>query len=157
MGKYEEGMKILAERFGNSKDNCISLATISLEPGENGRPRPCVRDVDAYYEDGVFYVVTYAQSNKMKQIAVNPEVSVSVHLEDFFSAGIAENLGWVLEPGNAENRGKLRTAFSAWYDFANNENDKDCCFLAVRMTKGTLRIDHGVAFYHFDFVNKTAE
>jgi len=157
MSKYEEGMKILDERFGNNKDNIIALATISLEPGEQGRPRPCVRDVDAYYEDGVFYVVTYAQSNKMKQIAANPEVSVSGHLEDFFSSGVAENLGWVLDPGNAEIREKLRTTFSAWYDFANNEQDKNCCFLAIRMTKGTLRIDHGAKFYHFDFVNKTAE
>ena len=34
--------------------------------GENGMP--CVRNVDAYYEDGAFYVITYALSNKMKQI-----------------------------------------------------------------------------------------
>jgi len=156
MSKYEEGMKILDARFGNNKDNVISLATISLEVGENGRPRPCVRDVDAYYEDGVFYIVTNAQSNKMQQIGANPEVSLSVNMEDFFSAGLGENLGWVLEPKNAEIRAKLRTTFAAWYDFANNENDQDCCFLAVRLTKGTLRIDHGAMFYHFDFVNKAA-
>lgn len=156
MSKYEEGMKILNERFGNNKDNVIALATISLEPGEGGRPRPCVRDVDAYYEDGAFYIVTYAQSNKMKQTGVNPEVSVSVNMEDFFSSGVAENLGWVMEPRNAAIRDKLRTTFAAWYDFANNEADKDCVFLAIRMTKGTLRINHGEMFYHFDFVNRTA-
>ena len=156
MSKYEEGMKILNDRFGNNKDNVIALATIALETGENGRPRPCVRDVDAHYEDGVFYVVTYALSNKMKQIGANPEVSISVNMEDFFSAGLGENLGWVLAPKNAEVRAKLRTTFAAWYDFANNENDENCCFLAIRLTKGTLRIDHGAAFYHFDFMSKTA-
>lgn len=156
MNKYEEGIKILEERFGNGKDNVIALATISLEQGADGNPRPCVRDVDAYYEDGVFYTVTHAKSNKMKQISVNPEVSVSVHFEDFFSSGTGKNLGWVLEPANASIREKMRHVFRDWYDFANNEEDKDCCILAVQMTKGTLRIDHGVMFYHFDFENKTA-
>lgn len=36
-------------------------------------PRPAVRDIDAYYEDGVFYGVTYALSNKMKEISANSE------------------------------------------------------------------------------------
>jgi uncharacterized pyridoxamine 5'-phosphate oxidase family protein len=157
MSKYEEGIKILNERFGDCKDNAIALATISLEPGADGKPRPCVRDVDAVYEDGAFYITTYALSNKIKQIEANPEVSVSVHFGEFFSNGIAKNLGWVLDPKNAELREKLRKAFSEWYDFANDENDKNCCILAVYLTKGTLRIDHGVQFYHFDFVNKTAE
>lgn len=156
MSKYEDGIKILSERFGNSKDNVISLSTISLELSEDGNPRPCVRDVDAFYEDEVFYIVTYAQSNKVKQISVNPEVSISVHFEDFFSSGIGKNLGWVLDPNNAELRNKLRNAFIDWYDFANNENDKNCCILAIYMKKGTLRIDHGAMFYHFDFENKTA-
>jgi hypothetical protein len=156
MSKYDEGMKILNERFGNGKDNVVSLATISLEQSEDGKPRPCVRDVDAFYEDGAFYIVTYAQSNKIKQISANQDVSVSVHFEDFFSSGTGKNLGWVLDPANSEIRNKLRTTFSEWYDFANNENDKDCCILAIYMTKGTLRIDHGVMFYHFDFENKSA-
>lgn len=156
MSKYEEGMKILNERFGNGKDNVISLATISLENSPDGNPRPCVRDVDAYYEDGAFYIVTYAQSNKVKELMKNPEVSISVHFEDFFSSGTAKNLGWVLDPKNAKIREKMREVFKEWYDFANNENDENCCIVAVYMTKGTLRIDHGAMFYHFDFENKTA-
>ena len=157
MGKFEEGMQILNEKFGGGKDNVISLATISLEKGENGESRPAVRDVDACYEDGTFYVVTHAQSNKMKEIQNNAEVAVSVHFEDFFSSGIGENLGWVMEPRNAERRTKLREVFKEWYDFANNEKDENCCFLAIHMKKGTLRINHGEAFYHFDFEAKTAE
>lgn len=156
MNKYEEGMKILNDKFGNGKDNVISLATISLENSENGNPRPCVRDVDAFYENGVFYIVTYSKSNKVKQIEANSEVSIAVHFEDFFSSGTGKNLGWVLDPSNAEIRNKLRNAFIEWYDFANNENDKDCCILAIYMKKGTLRINHGEMFYHFDFDNKTA-
>ncbi len=156
MSRFEEGMEILKEKFGNGKDNVISLATIAITTGEGAMPRPSLRDIDAYYEDGVFYAVTYGQSNKMKEIAVNPQVSVSVHFEDFFSSGMAENLGWVLDPKNAVLREKLREVFKEWYDFANNEQDENCSLLAVRMTKGTLRINHGEAFYHFDFEGKTA-
>ena len=157
MSKYEEGLAILNEKFGNEKDNVISLATISLECNKDGKPKPCVRDVDAVYADGVFYVVTYAKSNKVQQIDANGEVSMSVHFEDFFASGVAENLGWVLKPENAEIRTKLRSVFKDWYDMANNEKDENCCFVAIHMKKGTLRINHGEKFYHFDFEKKVAD
>lgn len=155
MNKYEEGFKLIDEKFGNGKDNVISLATIAREPGANGEPRPVVRSVDAYYEDGVFYVVTNGKSNKMKQIAENSQVSVAGCFEMFTANGVGENLGWVLDPKNAELRTKLRTAFSEWYDSANNEKDENCCFLAIRLTRGTLNINHWEKLYHMDFVNKT--
>ncbi len=156
MSPYEEGYKLLDEKFGNGKDNIISLATIAREPGADGSPRPVVRGVDAYYEDGVFYVTTHAKSNKMQQIAKNPEVSISSSTEMFTASGTAENLGWVLDPKNATLRNKLRTTFTAWYDKANNEQDENCCILAIRMTKGTLNINHWEKLYHMDFVNKTS-
>ena len=49
----------MIERFG--KDTVIALATV-----EGGVPY--VRSVNAYYENGAFYIITYALSNKMKQI-----------------------------------------------------------------------------------------
>lgn len=51
-----EAEKIMVERFG--KDTVIALATI-----ENGVPY--VRSVNAYYENGAFYIITYALSNKI--------------------------------------------------------------------------------------------
>ncbi len=155
MNKYEEGLKLLEEKFGNGKDNAISLATIARETNSDGKPRPVVRSVDAYYEDGTFYVVTYGKSNKMLQIAQNPEVSVAGCLEMFTANGVGENLGWVLDPKNAEIRTKLRAAFAEWYDMANNEKDENCCILAIRLTRGTLNINHWEKLYHMDFVNKT--
>ena len=156
MNSYEEGLRLLEEKFGNGKDNVISLATIALEPGVDGKPRPVVRSVDAYYEDRAFYAVTYGQSNKMRQIAQNREVSVAGCLEMFTASGIGENLGWVLDPKNAEIRTKLRAAFASWYDMANNEADENCCILAIRLVKGTLNINHWEKLYHMDFVNGTA-
>lgn len=154
MTEFEEGLKLMEEKFGNGKDNAISLATIACEPSENGKSRPIVRTVDAYYEDCVFYAVTYGKSNKMMQIAQNTEVSVAGCLEMFTANGIGENLGWVLDPKNAEIRTKLRTAFSDWYDMANNEQDENCCILAIHLTRGTLNINHWEKLYHMDFVNK---
>ncbi len=156
MNKYEEGMAILDEKFGNSKDNIIALATIAQQTNEDGKPRPVVREVDAYYEDGAFYVTTWGKSSKMQQIAHNNEVAIAVSSEWFTSNGIGENLGWVLDPKNAELRTKLRTAFAKWYDMANNENDKNCCILKIRLTKGIININHHEKLYHMDFENKTA-
>lgn len=155
MNQFEEGIQIVNETFGNGKDNLISLATIAREPGEGGRPRPVARTIDAFYEDGVFYSVTNAKSNKMLQVAQNPEISVAGYQEMFTANGIGENLGWVLDPKNAEIRGKLRAAFSAWYDMANNEKDENCCILALRLTRGTMNVNHWEKLYHLDFVNKT--
>lgn len=155
MNKYEEGLHLLTERFGNYKDNIISIATIARECSKDMKPRPVVREVDAYYEAGVFYITTYAKSNKMLQIKENAEVAISVSGQWFTAIGTGENKGWVLDPKNAELREKLRTAFVAWYDMANNEKDENCVILAIHLTKGTLNINHWEKLYHLDFVNQT--
>jgi len=156
MDNYTKGMSILEEKFGNNKDNVLGLATIAVEPNTDGKPRPIVRDVDAFYEDGVFYVMTYAKSSKMQQIEKNNEVAIAVNFEWFTASGIGENLGWVMKPENAEMRVKLRKAFEKWYDFANNENDENCCILAIRLANGIININHHETLILMDFVNKTA-
>jgi hypothetical protein len=155
MTEFEEGMKLLEERFGNGKDNIIALATIDLATSDDGKPRPAVRGIDAYYENGVFYAMTYGKSNKMQQIALNPEVSIASCVEMFTASAIGENAGWILDSKNADIRAKLRAAFAAWYDKANNEKDENCCILAIRPVKGTLNINHWEKLYHMDFANKT--
>lgn len=154
MTNFEEGFKLLDEKFGNGKDNVIALATVARVTAANGSSRPVVRGVDAYYENGVFYITTNSKSNKMQQIDANPEVSVCSNSEMFTANGIGENLGWILEPKNADIRNKLKTAFAPWYDMANNENDKNCCILAIRLTKGTLNINHWEKLYHMDFIKR---
>lgn len=155
MSLYQEGLELLEEMFGKQKDNVIALATIALEQSADGKPCPAVRGVDAYYENGTFYVVTYAKSNKMLQVAQNHEVSISSCALMFSASGTAENLGWVRSPKNAEIRTKLRTVFAAWYDMANNEDDENCCILAIHLTKGIININHWEKLYYMDFVNQT--
>lgn len=151
MNKYEEGLELINELFGNGKDNIISLATIAIEPSDSGKVRPVVRSVDAYYENKVFYIVTHAASNKIKQVTANSEVSVSGCMEMFTANGIGKNLGWVLDPKNAEIRAKFLTIFKDWYEMANNEQDENCCILAIYLTKGTLNVNHWEKLYHMDF------
>ena len=107
MSKYDEAMKLLDEKLGN-KDGLISLSTIALEPGTDGKSRPAARIVNAYYEDGAFYTVTYATSSKMLQVAQNPEVAVCVIVDNFTADGIGENMGWVCDEKNAQIMTKLR-------------------------------------------------
>ena len=135
----EKAREALDLRFGC--DSLIALAT--LDEG-----RPSVRTVNAYYEDGAFYTVTWARSGKMRQIAANPAVAVSG--EWFTGHGMGENLGWVRAEANAEIAEKLRAAFAEWYDNGHtNEDDPDTVILRVRLTDGVL-FDHGTR-YDLDF------
>ena len=130
---------ILTERFG--KDSLIALATV-----ENGIPH--VRTVDAVYLDGAFYVVTYALSGKMQQIAKNPTVAISG--EWFTAHGVGENLGHVLLPENKKIMDLLRVAFAAWYDNGHtNEADPNTCLLKINLTDGVLF--SGGTRYSIDF------
>lgn len=134
-----KALEIMVERFGH--DTLISLATIDGN-------RPAVRTVNSYYEDGAFYTVTYALSNKMKQIKDNPVVAICG--EWFTAHGIGENLGYVREEKNAEIMAKLRTVFAEWYDNGHtDENDPNTCLLCVRLTDAAL-FSHGTK-YEMDF------
>ena len=145
MSNYDNAFNIMNEWFG--KDSLIAVATTDGERLHN-------RIVDALFIDGAFYTITYALSNKVKQIESNSEVAVCA--VDWFSGhGAARNLGWVLNPENAEIRTKLRDAFE-WYDHANNEQDQNCCFLEIRLIDGMLIKDHHAIRYQIDFDKKSA-
>ena len=53
----QEAEQIMIERFG--KDTLIALATTENEV-------PYVRYVNAYYENGAFYIITHALSNTIR-------------------------------------------------------------------------------------------
>lgn len=135
----QETANIMAERFG--KDSIIALATAA-----DGIPH--VRNADAYYENGSFYIITYSLSNKMRQIAQNPVVAIA---GDWFTAhGEGTDLGYFGNEENKELAQKLRTAFSEWIDNGHNDfSDKNTCILRVRLTDGVL-FSHGRR-YEIDF------
>ena len=129
----------MTERFGH--DTCISLVTVDGST-------PWVRTVNSYYENGAFYVVTYALSNKMRHIEKNPAVVIC---GDWFSAhGTGENLGYILDEKNAELAAKLRAAFASWYNNGDtNESDPNTCILCIHLKNGILH--SGGKKYDIDF------
>ena len=133
--RTQEVEQVLTERFG--KDTVIALAT-----AENGVPS--VRNVNAYYEDGAFYIITCAYSNKMKQIGSNPAVAIAG--EWFTAHGRGVSLGWFGKKENDRIAEKLKNAFAEWIDNGhNNFDDENTIILCVELTDGLL-LSHGTRY-----------
>lgn len=127
--------QIMQERFG--KDNVMALAT-----EENGVPY--VRYVNAFYENGCFYVITYALSNKMKQIAKNPTVAITG--EWFTAHGKGSSLGFIGKPKNREMEEKLKAVFASWIGNGHtNLQDENTILLRIELTDGLL-LSHGTKY-----------
>lgn len=131
----EDAEKIMTERFG--KDTVIALATVENE-------MPFVRYVNAYYEDGAFYMITYALSNKMNHIKNNPTVAIAG--EWFTAHGKGINLGHIGKTENAQIAEKLKKVFSAWINNGHNDlDDENTIILCVELTDGLL-LSHGTKY-----------
>lgn len=127
--------RILTERFGG--DAVVALSTVN-----DGIPY--VRLVNAHYECGAFYVITYALSDKVRQIEHNSAVALAG--EWFTAHGNAMNLGWIGKEENSVIAKKLKTAFSAWINNGhNNLDDPATIILQIRLTDGVL-LSHGTRF-----------
>ena len=130
---------LMDERFGH--DSIISVATT-----ETGIPH--VRNVDAYYEDGSFYVITYALSNKMRQIGKNSAVAVCG--EWFTGHGEGINLGYVGKPEHKDITATRKKAGASGSDGGHpTVGDENTCILQIRLTDGVL-FSHGTR-YDIDF------
>jgi hypothetical protein len=131
----QEAEQIMVERFG--KDTLIALATTENKV-------PSVRYVNAYYENGVFYIITHALSNKMKHIEINPVVAIAG--EWFTAHGKGISLGYF---GKKENRiiaDKLKNVFAEWIDNGhNNFDDENTIILCIELTDGLL-LSHGTRY-----------
>lgn len=145
MNEYEEALALMQEKF--SRDYQFSLATAYKQ-------RPSQRFVDAYYDGGYFYVVTYRGSNKIKEIEENKHVSLIGRRGDAFS-GEAVCIGHPLLPENSAIREKLIAAFAAWYFAHNNEEDSDMCYLRIKPNSGFFHYK-GHA-YRLDFEKQKVE
>ena len=131
----EETEKIMSERFG--KDTIIALATVENEV-------PFVRYVNAYYENGAFYIITYALSNKMRHMESNSTVAIAG--EWFTAHGKSINLGYFGKEENHWIAEKLKKVFSEWIDNGhNNFDDENTIILCVELTDGLL-LSHGTKY-----------
>ncbi|MBQ8953401.1 MAG: pyridoxamine 5'-phosphate oxidase family protein [Clostridia bacterium] len=130
-----EAEAILIERFG--KDSVIALATVT-------KSGPSVRQVNAFYEGGAFYVLTWAPSNKVREIALNPAVAIA---GDWFTAhGRGVNLGAFGKPENTAIAEKMKAAFAAWIGNGHTDlADANTCILKIELADGLL-LSHGTRY-----------
>ena len=131
----QEAEKVMVERFG--KDTVIALATV-----ENGIPY--VRNVNAYYENSAFYIITHALSNKMRHMEHNPAVAIA---GEWFSAhGKGVNLGYWGKAENLPIAEKLKQVFAEWIDNGHTDfDDENTIILCVELTDGLL-LSHGTKY-----------
>lgn len=130
-----EAEQIMIERFG--KDTIIALATTEQET-------PYVRYVNAYYENGAFYIITYALSNKMQHIKNNSVVAIAG--EWFTAHGTGVSLGWFKKEENHTIAEKLKDVFSEWIDNGHMDfDDENTVILRVELTDAVL-LSHGTRY-----------
>ncbi|OOM74219.1 pyridoxamine 5'-phosphate oxidase family protein [Clostridium sp. BL-8] len=125
MTTYEKSLNVLKELF--AKDYQFALAT-------SNDNIPSIRFIDTFYDEGAFYITTYAKSQKVQEIEKNSEVSMCNKLYRF--SGIAYNIGHPLCEKNHAIREKLIKAFDPWYFAHNNENDENMCYVKIELKQG---------------------
>lgn len=144
MNQYEHALGVMKELF--AKDVQFALAT-SVEN------IPSLRFVDAYFDGANFYVVTYATSQKIREIRANPNVALcSKKMYNF--QGKAYLIGHPLLPENRAIREKLVQAFQPWYFKHNREEDEAMCFVRIQPSAGFFHQD-GTG-YRVDFIRREA-
>lgn len=143
MNYFEESLQVMNELYGH--DVAMPLATVNEEKAN-------IRVVNAYYKDKAFYITTYALSNKMREIANNPNVAINNNL--FVAHGVGKNIGNPLDESNKEMREELRKVFCTFYDKHVNEEDKNTCILKIDLNDA-LVFAHDYK-YIIDFKNEVA-
>ena len=124
----KEAEQIMIERFG--RDTIIALATTENE-------MPYVRYVNAYYENGSFYIITHALSNKMQHIKADPVVAVAGEWFKKKEKGIS--LGYFGKIENGMIAEKLKKVFTEWIDNGHTDfDDENTIILRVELTDGLL-------------------
>lgn len=143
MTVYEKSLEVIKELF--ARDYQFALATTNDNI-------PSVRFIDTFYDDNAFYIVTYAKSQKMKELEKNSRVSMCNKLYCF--SGNAYNIGHPLCEKNYAIREKLIKAFEPWYFAHNNEKDENMCYVKIDLKQGFFYKD-GIG-YKVDFEHKEA-
>ncbi len=127
-------------------DIVLEIQKKTLATTEN--ETPYVRYGNAYYEDGAFYIITHALSNKMKHIKDNSVVAIAG--EWFTAHGKGVSLGYFGKKENCVIAEKLRKAFAEWIDNGHTDFDgENTVILWIQLTEGIL-FSHGTR-YDIDF------
>lgn len=143
MAAFEHAVALMKELFG--RDNQFALAT-------SRNNIPSLRFVNTFFDGECFYIVNYKFSQKVSEIAENPNISMCSQKMYNFS-GKACNIGHPLKPENAEIRNAIINKFEKWYFLNNDESDENMCYIQIIPTSGFFHKD-GTG-YKIDFIEKT--
>lgn len=143
MNYFDEAVTVMKDLYGH--DVAMSLATVNGDKAN-------IRIVNTYYKDNVFYITTYGLSNKIKEIAKNPNVALNHNL--LVAHGIGENIGNPLEEHNRELREELKQVFFNFYDKHVCEEDPHTCILKIVLTDAFVFANDYK--YIIDFEQRTA-
>ena len=120
---YARARQVMEENFGH-------VLEMSVASAANGVVS--VRDVNAIYRDGIFYVLSRVGNSLMNQISVNPAVGMCHGSHNMH--GVARSLGHPLDPQNAALRKFLKKEFSLNYNEYVTEANPDMRIVEIRVT-----------------------
>ena len=140
---FKRAQEVMHDNFGHVVEMCLASCV------ENN---VSVRDLNTYYNDGKFYVLSKSSNSLMHDIAVNPRVGLCHGSHNIY--GTARSLGHPLEAKNAALRKKKKKQFSLNYDEYVAEHDTEMRIVEIAVTTAeTFTRYHR---YEIDFVKGEA-
>lgn len=140
---YARALEVMEENFGH-------VIEMSVASAANGVVS--VRDVNAVYHDGVFYILGRVGNSLMNHISVSPSVGLCHGSHNMH--GVARSLGHPLDAQNAALRKFLKREFSLNYNEYVTEANPDMRIVEIKVTFAeTFTRYHR---YNIDFVAQTA-
>ncbi|MCM1195297.1 MAG: hypothetical protein NC099_01940 [Corallococcus sp.] len=140
---FERAKEVMEENFGHVVELCLASCVDS---------NVTVRDLNAYYENGKFYILSKESNSLIRDISVNPRVGLCHGSHNIY--GTAKSLGHPLEKQNAALRKTLRKQFSLNYDEYVTEHNPEMRIVEVTVTAAETYTRYHR--YEIDFVNQTA-
>lgn len=141
---YKRALEVMEENFGHITEMSVASCADKVVS---------VRDVNAYYRNGRFYILGKCNNTLFRDITVCPNVGICHGSHNMH--GVARSLGHPLEAQNAELRKTLRKEFSLNYDEYVAENNPDMCIMEITLTDAETYTRYHR--YEIDFVNGTAD
>lgn len=151
MNYFEHATTLLEKQLGYSA--VISLATCA-------GVEVTVRNVDACYRDGAVYIFTYKNSQKMRQLAIQPNVGLCKsynRTRPFYegllqATGIGKDIG---HPRGHQLKGTLQDIFDSESSSNIDWDNPQARILKITLT--TAIIYDGEYKYSMDFITQEAE
>lgn len=139
MTVFEKSMTVLGELFAHSTE--FVLATVRGDV-------PAQRVVRAFYDGGSFWILTHAQSNKVREIERNSHASLCREFHVF--SGTAHFMGEEQPADRSWDKGA-----EPWYFIPSDDRAREMGYLRLDVDRAFFHRD-GVG-YKVDFAAKTAE